>query len=59
MLLNLSHCISNQGYRDFISSLSEEEEEEEEEKEEEEEEEEKHSMLFLATGKSATLPPLK
>jgi len=56
MLLNLSHCISNQGYRDFISSLSEEEEEE---KEEEEEEEEKHSMLFLATGKSATLPPLK
>ena len=56
MLLNLSHCISNQGYRDFISSLSEEEEEE---KEEEEEEEEKHSMLFLATGKGATLPPLK
>ena len=53
MLLNLSHCVSNQGYRDFISSLSDEEEEEEEE------EEEKHSMLFLATGKSATLPPLK
>jgi hypothetical protein len=51
MLLNLSHCVSNQGYRDFISSLSEEEEEEEEE--------EKHSMLFLATGKRATLPPLK
>ena len=53
MLLNLSHCVSNQGYRDFISSLSEEEEGEEEE------EEEKHSMLFLATGKRATLPPLK
>jgi hypothetical protein len=52
MLLNLSHCVSNQGYRDFISSLSEEEEEEKEE-------EEKHSMLFLATGKRATLPPLK
>jgi hypothetical protein len=52
MLLNLSHCVSNQGYRDFISSLSEEEEEEEEE-------EEQHSMLFLATGKRATLPPLK